>query len=296
LTTMEWVDGFPADAANSEELITPRNGTSKARRRIVFAIHLTLPHAYRLVGLCRNPLHLWPLPARVIEVTRTRHSGLRRRPSPYLLLWNSSSAVVKSGFPGHRPTTSPLLQHKRSVHSRMCFHTLRSAEPIGRSRSARGVSHPLDGLLRYALAGLLHPAPDLGFATLHAVRTSTEVGGCTSALPVTQSPFEERPSPTSVPCHQGRFLLAVNFARAPPSEAMQCHSSGKTRLSPVWHSAWRTMPLGRNPALAESVRLLRSSRASTSRLCSIGESVSLCPVARTLTTCPFHGFDLESCQ
>lgn len=217
---------FPLTRRTSEEMPTPRNGTSKARRRIVFATHLTLPHAHRLVGLRRNLLHLWPLPARVIEVSRTRHSGLRRRPSSYLFLQSSPSAVVKSGFPGHRPTATPLLQHKRSVHSRVCCHTLRSTDPIGQSRSTLGVLHPLGSFLRFALAGLLHPAPDLGFAALHAVRTSTEVGGCTSAFPATQSPFEELPSPTSVPCRQGRFLLAVNFARAPPGEAMRCHSSG----------------------------------------------------------------------
>jgi len=198
--------------------------------------------------------------------------------------------------PAHRPTALPSSRtSKASTPKRVSAHFGRP-KPSVESRSARGVSHPFDGFLRFALAGILHPAPDLGFATLHAVRTSAEAGGCTSAIPATPLPFEELPSQTSVSCHQARFLLVVPLRPRTAFGEGQCDAAVQVDPTCVGATSSRGKPriscetlLSQNPQ-----NFRRSPGASTSRLCSVCESVSLGPVARTLTTCPFHGFDLKS--
>lgn len=110
---------------------------------------------------------------------------------------------------------------------------LQSTGAAGRSRSTLGDSHPLGGFLRSTLAGMLHPAPDLGFTALHAVRAATFVVGRTAAIPAMHYPSEELPSRTSAPCHQGRFLRVVRLLSGGPSENRAMSSSRVTRLSPL---------------------------------------------------------------
>jgi len=69
-----------------------------------------------------------------------------------------------------------------------------SEVPPSKSRSVLVVSHHLDGFLRSEVAGLLHPAADLGFAAFPDLRTSpqpAETGvlpGCTGHSPQRYDP------------------------------------------------------------------------------------------------------------
>jgi hypothetical protein len=85
------------------------------------------------------------------------------------------------------------------------------------------VSHHLDGFLRAAVAGLLHPAADPGFTAFPAfgprARATPEGGPCSGAcraFPAMRfTPFEEFPSSAAVPPHGGPCPPAVTVPPGP---------------------------------------------------------------------------------
>jgi hypothetical protein len=84
------------------------------------------------------------------------------------------------------------------------------------------VSHHLDGFLRTTVAGLLHPAADLGVRRVSRPRATQESEQArtraTRTFPATGfTPFEEFPSFAAAPHHCGRCPRAV--AGDPPDEA-----------------------------------------------------------------------------
>jgi len=232
---MERVDGFPQTWCSSEELQTPRNGTSKARRRIVVATHVTLPHAHRLVGLCRNLLHLWPLPARVVEVTRTRLSGLRRRPSSHLFLQNPSSALEKSGFPGHQPPLRPSSRTSKAstpVHVTAHFGSpIPSTNPVPPSRFLTPSAASSASLSRACCI----PHQTWGSPRCTLFAPPPKWVGAPPRFPRRNLPSKNSPHSRPYPVARVSFPLAVGFSRVPPGEAKAMPLSRSTRLPSVWH-------------------------------------------------------------
>ena len=115
------------------------------------------------------------------------------------------------------------LPHRRAVpEGRALFRAHRGRDPRVvpvPAVSAHAVSHRLDALLHSAVAGLLHPAPVMGF-TVFCVSAPRCLGRsrvrATSRAPRCWIPLDEFHSSAAVPHHCDRCLLAV-----PPPSALR---------------------------------------------------------------------------
>lgn len=180
---------------------------------------MTLPRGSRLVGLRRNPLRL----------DRCRfgaqgllHASLQPKlaTSLHLLCQKFLAALEMYGLSD--PSTSlPLLRYhaKRPLPDALKHPSADRCHRSGRVPPS-GFHTPSAAFSAFALAGLLHPAPDLGFITFHAVRASTCVGRRTAAIPVMPHPSKNSPHDRPYP---------VTRADAPLPSGCSCAGLVKLR-------------------------------------------------------------------
>jgi len=137
---------------------------------------------------------------------RPLRDGTRLTPRPpllgFVLVCASLSTCLRPSTPGS--ATEAALPSDTGCHT-------------GASRSALGVSHPLDGFLRSQGPGLLHPGAE---CEVRRVSVTTACHDPEAAqhgqvtFPSTRShPSKTRSSPTAVPHHCGRCLRAVHRGR-----------------------------------------------------------------------------------
>jgi hypothetical protein len=194
----------------------------------------------RVGGLPRTPLDLGPSPIRIPGGLSATAARPRRSVGRSTLVTLASSSErsrlrwnhVAAGTDPDRFLLSwpcplpPLRRLSRRVHSRPARPPERSLVPSGRgfhaptSRSARVVSHHLDGFLRCRPAGLLRPASGPGVRRVSArwFRSSSPRRrdlGATAAFP-RRGPHPSKGSPRRQPY---RIAAAVALLPSPPSTA-----------------------------------------------------------------------------
>jgi hypothetical protein len=157
----------------------------------------------------------------------------------------------------------PSIDMLPSVHSDATLPPRFGSEiPTRRSCSALVVLHHHDGLLRSRVAGLLHPAADLGFA---AFRTSRNLPGRSlmrrrGQSPRRNRPLEEFPSIAASLRHRRWCLPLVTLAAARlparlpfPEAKRRSHLAGALEFKALFRhrvrSVARPLPTGRHPIL-----------------------------------------------
>jgi hypothetical protein len=161
-----------------------------------------------------------------------RNSSQPPKRSEFLLSWDSPALHPSAVRPPMRPLPEAHAPFGPTVR------------PI-ESCSALGVSHPLGGLLRIGVAGLLHPAAGYGVRRVSRCPSHPLEGGgyerCRS--PRRGTPYEEFPSSAAVPHRCGRCLLDVSVR--PPGLTRPVARAFEERREQV---RWRPSPRG--PACA----------------------------------------------
>ena len=143
----------------------------------------------QVVGLSCGPPGLGPLPVRALEDTLVARR--RRRLAPTRTASCRSRSSERS-FASRDPSRPPkrtwipaspgVRRFPPSSTCRPCVHSPGSEDPVRcrrshppTSRSVLVVSHHLDGFLRTTVAGLLHPAADLGVRRVSRPRATQRI-------------------------------------------------------------------------------------------------------------------------
>lgn len=252
-----------------------RDGTSKERRRNRGGDSYDAPVCSPARGSLPEPPSPSAVSGLALEVTHTRHSGSRRRPSSYLLLLSPSSAVETSGFPGPSTTASPLLQYQTK---RPLPRTLPRAS-VDRKPPANHVPPSEFRTPSTASSASLSRAFCIPLRTWGSPRCTlfapppkwlVHLRDSRVAFSLRRTPLTDvrtlSPGPFP-PCRQASSVndLVRSFGAAVAVDS--------TFVDPAPRRGEPRVPY-RNPACAESSNLRREPRAPTSRLCSICESVS----------------------